>query len=114
MFSRLCTFREKLYDLISHRKAAALDLIDANSSFNNAKSITQLSLSPFFRRAYNSITKVISDFKLNGDPKESKDTPDDDRTKLFQLEKSFIEPNEQNQFTFALDTTWGDENPEEL
>jgi hypothetical protein len=39
-----------------------MDLIDALSSHHQVDSITQLSLSPFFRRKYNSITKVISDF----------------------------------------------------
>jgi hypothetical protein len=68
MFSALNNFRQRLYARISKRRAAALDLIDAVSSHHGLGSITALSLSPFFRRKYNSITKAIADFALSDTP----------------------------------------------
>lgn len=59
---RLQWFRQKLYELLPRRRDATLDLIDALSSDVHSESVTQLSLSPVFRREYNSITKVIKDF----------------------------------------------------
>ncbi len=64
-------FRQKLYELLPKRRDATLDLIDALSSDQHAESVTQLSLSPFFRRKYNSITKVIKEF-LHRDKLEDK------------------------------------------
>ena len=60
--SILQKFRQQLYSLIPKRCDATLDLIDSLSSNNQADSVTKLSLSPFFRRKYNSITKVINHF----------------------------------------------------
>jgi len=68
MYKALINFRQRLYARITKRRAAALDLIDALSSHHGLSSITQLSLSPFFRRKYNSITKAITEFGLCDKP----------------------------------------------
>jgi len=60
--SVLQEFRQQVYNLMPKRSDATMDLIDALSSNNLADSVTKLSLSPFFRRKYNSITKVIKNF----------------------------------------------------
>jgi len=62
MFSSLIDFRQQLYPLFTKRHAATMDLIDALSSHSGLSSVTQLRLSQFFRRKYNSITKVIDEF----------------------------------------------------
>lgn len=61
---RLKEFRQKLHETFPKRRDAIMDLIDALSSNLHFRSITQLSLSPFFRRKYNSITKVIKRFSF--------------------------------------------------
>jgi hypothetical protein len=60
--SVLKKFRQILYELMPKRRDATMDLIDALSTHHQANSVTQLSLSPFFRRKYASITKVIKHF----------------------------------------------------
>lgn len=106
MFQQLIKFRNMLYDLISHRRAATLNLIDANASPNHGSSVTGLALSQFFERKYNSITKVIKEFELNGHPKDKAPfVAKKDRTRLFQLESEFVDPGKRNFFLFGLDTT---------
>jgi len=64
MYKALINFRQRLYARISKRRAAALDLIDAVCSHHGLSSVTQLSLNPFFRRKYSSITRAITEFEL--------------------------------------------------
>ena len=88
MFNALINFRQRLYARITTRRAAALDLIDAVCSHHGLISITQLSLSPFFRRKYNSITRAITEFSL-GDKEPTSDAnqaaPVVNQKTMFQL-----------------------------
>ena len=43
-------FREKFYQILSHRRDAAFELVDSLSSNTNAKSVVELSLNPLHRR----------------------------------------------------------------
>jgi len=58
----LKNFRDKIYHFFTHRKDAALNLLDALSSNTSAKSVMDLSLSPLHHRNYCSITRVVSKF----------------------------------------------------
>lgn len=106
MFSSLKSFRQRLYALISRRGAATLDLIDAVSSHHGLTSVTQLSLNPFFRREYNSITKVIDEFELTGKHKpsgESVSTVTEDKSPFFQLTGELCpQPLQRDFFCLAL------------
>jgi len=67
-------FREKIYHFFTHRRDAALDLLDALSSNVSARSVVDLSLSPLHRRNYCSITRVVSEFYLGAaEPQEKHD-----------------------------------------
>jgi len=55
-------FRLDLYAIMSHRRDALLDLIDAMASNTLARSVIELSLSPFFRRQYSSVPDAIDNF----------------------------------------------------
>ena len=58
---QLIDFRNSLYSLFPNRRDSIFELMDANSASNgNAKSVVQLSKSPFFNREYPSITDAIS------------------------------------------------------
>lgn len=59
---KLIAFRKKLHELIPSYRDAAMDLVDALSTNTNAGSVTELSENRFFRRRYNSLTKVIHSF----------------------------------------------------
>jgi len=64
---KLTAFRKTIHELIPSYRDATLDLIDALSTNKNAQSVTQLSDSQFFRRKYNSLTKVIHYFLVSND-----------------------------------------------
>lgn len=52
-------YRQQLYESLEHRADARMDLIDALLSNTTVQSVVALSLSPFFRRQYSSITDAI-------------------------------------------------------
>jgi hypothetical protein len=60
--SQLQQFRAELYQLLTTRPDALLDLLDAVSGRPDARSVVELSLSPLFRRGYSSITDAIDAF----------------------------------------------------
>ena len=65
--NKLTVFRKMIHELIPSYRDATLDLIDALSTNKNAQSVTQLSDNQFFRRKYNSLTKVIHYFLVSND-----------------------------------------------
>ncbi len=58
--SQLNQFRQELYEAFDLRHDALMELIDALSSTPNARSVVELSLSPFFRREYSSVHDAIA------------------------------------------------------
>lgn len=62
MTTDLEQFRLDLYEIMWHRRDALLDLIDAMASNTFARSVIELSLSPFFRRKYSSVPDAIDNF----------------------------------------------------
>ena len=62
MASKLEQFRLDLYKVLPYRRDTLFDLLDALSSNTTARSVVELSLSPFFRREYSSITDGIGHF----------------------------------------------------
>lgn len=58
--SQLNQFRQELYEAFDLRRDALMELIDALSSTPNARSVVELSLSPFFRREYSSVHDAIA------------------------------------------------------
>ena len=73
---KLTNFRKVIHGLIPSYLDATLDLIDALSTNKNAQSVTQLSDNQFFRRKYNSLTKVIHYFLVSNDDEEVQDNQD--------------------------------------
>lgn len=60
--NKLEKFRLKFYSCFSKRKDAAMNLLDAISSFGHrCKSVVELSESPHFERQYSSITDAVAD-----------------------------------------------------
>ena len=58
--SQLEQFRQELYQTFDLRADALMELVDALSSTTNARSVVELSLSPFFRRQYSSVHDAIA------------------------------------------------------
>ena len=59
--TKLKEFREKFYRILSRRRDATVELVDALSSNTTAKSVVELSLNPLHRRNYCSITRVLDE-----------------------------------------------------
>jgi len=65
LISKLCQFRESIYQSFEYRADAIMDLLDALSSNISANSVVELSLNPLFRRNYSSVEKSISQFSTS-------------------------------------------------
>ena len=61
MEERLRKYRQAVYESMERRADALLDLMDALSSNEKAKSVVELSLSNLYRREYSSITDSLSE-----------------------------------------------------
>jgi hypothetical protein len=60
-------FRQGLYESFPYRRDSLLDLLDAFSSNDRARSIVELSLNPCFRRQYSALYKAITAAYLESD-----------------------------------------------
>jgi hypothetical protein len=58
----LTQFRDRLYRSLPGRGDAAMDLIDALSGNQNARSVVELSMNPAFRRKWPSVSRTIDRF----------------------------------------------------
>jgi len=58
--SQLKQFRQEMYEAFDLRRDALMELVDALSSTPDARSVVELSLSPFFRRHYSSVHDAIA------------------------------------------------------
>lgn len=58
-------FRHKLYTILPNRRDSLMDLLDALSSNQTARSPAELSLNPLFRRNYSALYKAVEQFNFN-------------------------------------------------
>jgi hypothetical protein len=71
--SQLKQFRQELHEAFDHRADALMELLDALSSTPDARSVAELSLSPFFRRGYGSVYDAIAHLFQTSDPETAED-----------------------------------------
>lgn len=62
--------RQKMYESFEHRRDALMELLDALTSNQNAKSVVELSLSPHFHRQYGSVFDAIDNYLFAPTPAE--------------------------------------------
>lgn len=60
-------FRHRLYTNLPNRRDTLMDLLDALSSNQTARSPVELSLNPLFRRNYSALYKAVEHFNFNPD-----------------------------------------------
>lgn len=72
IISNVKQFREQIYQALTYRCDACMDLLDALCSNIYADTPVKLSLNPLHRRTYNSITDVLSEFHKGGEPQNNK------------------------------------------
>ena len=69
--TQLEQFRQRVYQSFDLRADATMELIDALSSNTTARSVVELSLSPYFHRHYSSVNDAISNFFNASSPQRS-------------------------------------------
>ncbi len=103
---KLEQFRLDLYEAQPYRRDTLLDLLDALSSNTTARSVVELSLSPFFRRSYSSITDGIDNFFQATTPEKEAEERREWEQKLVRVVPPYLPPPQERKFwLFGLDVT---------
>lgn len=96
--SQLEQFRQELYEAFDLRRDALMELIDALSSTPNARSVVELSLSPFFRRGYSSVSDAIAHFFQPSEPEKTDEERRAWEKKWVQLVAPYLPEPQQRKF----------------
>ena len=96
--SQLQQSREELYQLLTARPDALLDLLDALSSSPNARSVVELSLSPLFRRESSSVSDAIDNFFQASSPDKAGEERQAWEKELARLIGRFLPAPKQRKF----------------
>jgi hypothetical protein len=96
--AQLKQFRQDLYGAFDHRADALMELLDALSSTPGARSVAELSLSPFFRRGYGSVYDAIAHLFQASDPETSVKEQQAWEQKLLRLKVSYLSPPQHRKF----------------
>jgi hypothetical protein len=106
MSHKLEQFRLDLYEAFPYRRDTLLDLLDALASNTTARSVVELSLSPFFRREYSSITDGIANFFQVKDQEQEAEQRRAWEQKLVRVIGPYLPPPQQRQYwLFGIDVT---------
>jgi hypothetical protein len=106
MTAKLEQFRLDLYEALPYRRDTLLDLLDALSSNTTARSVVELSLSPFFRREYSSITDGIDNFFQATTPEKKAEERREWEQKLVRVVAPYLAPPKERKFwLFGIDVT---------
>jgi hypothetical protein len=70
---QLKQFRQELHEACDHRADALMELLDALSSTPHARSVAELSLSPFFRRGYGSAYDALAHLFQASEPETAEE-----------------------------------------
>ena len=106
MTHKLAQFRIDLHELLPYRSDTVLDLLDALSSNTTAQSVIELSLSPFFRREYSSITDGIDNFFQAPDEEKVVEKRREWEQELVRVIAPNIAPLQERKFwLFGIDVT---------
>jgi len=106
MTHNLEQFRLDLYEALPYRRDTLFDLLDALSSNSTARSVVELSLSPFFRREYSSITDGIDNFFRGTSPGKETEERSDWANEIVNLVAPYLpEPEARKFWLFGIDVT---------
>lgn len=106
MTHKLEQFRLDLYEALPYRRDTLLDLLDALSSNTTARSVVELSLSPFFRREYSSISAGTDNFFQATTPEQKVEERGEWEQKLVNVIAPYLPPPQERKFwLFGIDVT---------
>ncbi len=95
-------WRTQLYNTLSSRREAVIQLIDALSSNLQANSVVELSLNPLFERNYNSLYRAIQEFLPDVTSEKYKKINQD---LLRTVSQTIPQPHGRHFNLFGIDTT---------
>lgn len=99
-------FRQKLYTCFPHRADSVMDLLDALSSNQQARSTAELCLSPLFRRNYSALYKAIEQCLSSTSNEASSRLRQQQQQSLLEVIASVIpSPKQRDFYLFGLDVT---------
>ncbi|MFQ5814841.1 MAG: transposase, partial [Anaerolineae bacterium] len=102
--SQLKQFRQELYEVFDLRPDALMELIDALSSTPNARSVVELSLSPFFRREYSSVHDAIAHLFRPTEPEKTEEERRAFEQKWVRMIAPYLpEPQQRKFWLFGTD-----------
>ena len=87
---QLKQFRQQLYSSLAYRGDTIMDLLDALSSNNTARSVVELSLNLLFRRGYGSVYDGIQQFSPSVDVETTAEERRAQEQQLMQLIGSYL------------------------
>jgi hypothetical protein len=96
--SQLKQFRQELYEAFDHRADALMELLDALSSTPHARSVAELSLSPFFRRGYGSAYDAIAHLFQASDPETTEEERRAWEQRLLRLKVGYLPSPQRRKF----------------
>jgi hypothetical protein len=103
---KLQEFRRELYSMLNYRADATIELIDALSSNDNARSVIELSLNPLFRHKFSSISDCIDNFFIASSPGEYEIERQMQDKDIMRLIGRYIDtPKLKEYYLLALDVT---------
>lgn len=106
MTPKLEQFRIDLYEVLPYRRDTLFDLLDALSSNTTARSVVELSLSPFFRREYSSITDGIDNFFQATSVEKEAEERQEWEQKLVRIVVPYLpQPQKRKFWLFGIDVT---------
>ncbi|MEW6296093.1 MAG: transposase, partial [Candidatus Diapherotrites archaeon] len=103
--TQLHQFRQELYSNLTYRPDATMDLIDSLSTNSKARSVVELSLSPFFRRSYSSVTDSIDNFFSRSTPEKAGTERLEAAQKWMRIISHYLEPPKRKFWLFGIDVT---------
>lgn len=102
--SQLQQFRQAMYEAFDLRRDALVEIVDALSSTPDARSVVELSLSPFFRREYPSVYDAIAGLFQPSKPEKADEERREWEQKWMRLIASYLpQPQERKFWLFGID-----------
>lgn len=104
--TQLEQFRQRLYQGFEFRADATMELIDALSSNTTARSVVELSLSPYFHRHYSSVNDAINNFFDASSKRHSDQERRQKEREMMRIVAKELEPPQKRKFwLFGMDAT---------
>jgi len=96
--SQLKQFRQELHEAFDHRADALMELLDALSSTPHARSVAELSLSPFFRRGYGSAYDALAHLFQASEPETAEEERRAWEQMVLRLKVRYLPSPQQRKF----------------